>query len=129
MNYDVLKTNRSAISKKEISLATITSRSMKSIMTTIEAGSDRVFGCTVGTIVMVIGAAKAFVAGAVPPIACRTFVMGAVVLLLGIVAPSRLSTLNRLWSKVGTALVKVTQSDHLALLLFLWSPQWRLLCE
>jgi hypothetical protein len=34
-----------------------------------EAGSDRAFGWTVGTILIAIGAIKAFVAGAVSPIA------------------------------------------------------------
>jgi Saxitoxin biosynthesis operon protein SxtJ len=84
-----------------------------------EASSDRAFGCTVGTILMVIGAAKAFVAAALPPIACLIFVAGAVLLLLGIVAPSRLSTLNRLWLKVGTAIAKVVNPIILALLFFL----------
>jgi hypothetical protein len=83
------------------------------------AGSDRAFGCTVGSILMVIGATKAFVAGAAPPIACLIFVVGAVLLLLGIVAPSRLSALNRLWLKVGTAIAKVVNPIILALLFFL----------
>jgi hypothetical protein len=84
-----------------------------------EAGSDRAFGCTVGSILMVIGATKAFVAAAVPPIACLIFVAGAVLLLLGIVAPFRLSTLNRLWLKVGAAIAKVVNPIILVLLFFL----------
>jgi len=84
-----------------------------------EAGGDRAFGCTVGTILMVISAAKAFVAGAIPPVSCLIFAAGAMLLLLGIVAPSRLSALNRLWLKVGAAIAKVVNPIVLTLLFFL----------
>lgn len=84
-----------------------------------EAGGDRAFGCTVGTILMVIGAAKAFVAGAIPPVVCLIFAAGALLLLLGIVAPSRLSTLNRLWLKAGTTIARVINPIILAVLFFL----------
>jgi len=83
-----------------------------------EAGGDRAFGCTVGTILMAVGAAKAFVAGAIPLVACLIFAVGALLLLLGIFAPSRLSALNRLWSKVGAAIAKVVNPIVLALLFF-----------
>jgi hypothetical protein len=83
----------------------------------VEAGGDRAFGCTVGSILMVIGAAKAF-AGAMPLVACLIFVAGASLLLLGIFAPSRLSGLNRAWLKVGGALAKVVNPIVLALLFF-----------
>ena len=83
-----------------------------------EAGGDRAFGCTVGSILMVIGAAKAFVTGAVLPVACLIFVAGAGLLFLGIIAPSRLSALNRVWSKVGAAIAKVVNPIVLALLFF-----------
>ena len=83
-----------------------------------EAGNNRAFGCTVGSILMVIGAAKAFVAGAVPVVACLIFAAGALLLLLGIVAPSRLATLNMLWSKVGTTIAKMVNPIILALLFF-----------
>lgn len=84
-----------------------------------EAGSDRAFGCTVGSILMLIGAAKTFVAGAISSVACLIFGLGALLLLLGIFVPSRLSTLNRLWLKVGTAIAKVVNPIILALLFFL----------
>src|SRR5947209_1639879 len=64
-----------------------------------EAGSDRAFGCTVGSILMLIGATKAFAAGAISSVVSLIFASGALLLLLGIVAPSRLSALNRLWLK------------------------------
>lgn len=83
------------------------------------AGSDRAFGCTVGSILVAIGATKAFVAGAVPVITLLTLGAGAVLLLLGIVAPSRLSILNKIWLKIGTAIAKLVNPIVLALLFFL----------
>jgi hypothetical protein len=59
----------------------------------IKTGSDRAFGFTVGTVLILIGTIKAFVAAAVPPITFLIFIVGAVLLLLGIIAPARLSTL------------------------------------
>jgi hypothetical protein len=84
-----------------------------------EVGSDRAFGCTVGTILVIIGAAKAFMAGAIPPLACLIFAAGALLLFLGIFAPSRLSGLNRVWSKMGVAIGKVVNPIILALLFFI----------
>jgi hypothetical protein len=84
-----------------------------------EPGSDRAFGCTVGTILLVIGAAKAFAAGTLSPISCLIFVAGAVLLLLGIVVPSRLSVLNKIWLKLGIAIGKVINPIILVLLFFL----------
>ena len=84
-----------------------------------QAGSDRAFGCTVGSILIVIGAVKAFVAGAISPITCLIFIAGTVLLLLGIVAPSRLSRLNKIWLKAGIVMAKVVNPIVLALLFFL----------
>ena len=83
------------------------------------AGSDRAFGCTVGSILMLIGATKALVSGAISAVVCLIFVSGSLLLLLGIAAPSRLSTLNRVWLKVGTVIAKVVNPVILALLFFL----------
>ena len=84
----------------------------------IEAGSNRAFGCTVGSILMVIGAVKGFAAGGLPPIACLIFAVGALLLLLGIFAPSRLSLLNRIWLKLGAVIAKVVNPIVVALLFF-----------
>jgi hypothetical protein len=84
-----------------------------------EAGSDRAFGCTVGGILITISAIKAFVAGAVLPIVCLIFVTGAVLVLLGIIAPSRLSTLHKFWLKIGAVIGKAVNPVILALLFFL----------
>ena len=83
------------------------------------AGSDRAFGCTVGSILMLIGATKALVSGAISAVVYLIFVSGSLLLLLGIAAPSRLSTLNRVWLKVGTVIAKVVNPVILALLFFL----------
>lgn len=84
----------------------------------VEAGSDRGFGCTVGTILMVIGAAKTVMAGSVALVASLIFAVGGVLLLLGIVAPTRLSLLNRLWLKLGAAISTVVNPIVLAVLFF-----------
>lgn len=85
----------------------------------VAASSDRAFGCTVGSVLMLIGITKAFLAGTVPLIAFLTFVSGAVLLLLGMVAPSRLSILNKIWFKLGTFIAKIVNPIVLALLFFL----------
>ena len=83
-----------------------------------EAGGNRAFGCTVGSILMVIGAAKMFAAGTIPLVACLIFAAGTLLLLLRTFVPSRLSGLNRAWSKVGDALARVVNPIVLALLFF-----------
>jgi membrane-bound ClpP family serine protease len=83
-----------------------------------ESGSDRAFGYTVGSILMAMGAIKSLMAGAVSPIGCLIFAVGAVLLLLGIIAPSRLATLNRLWLIVGDAIAKAINPIMLALVFF-----------
>ena len=83
-----------------------------------KTSNDRAFGCTVGTILMMIGAAKAVVAWTLPLPVCFFFAAGVVLLLFGIVAPSRLSALNKLWSKLGILIAKVVNPIVLALLFF-----------
>jgi hypothetical protein len=85
----------------------------------IETGSNRAFGCTVGTIAMVIGATKAVLAAAVTPVSLLIFAAGAALLLVGIIAPSRLSALNRLWLRLGAMMAKVVNPIILALLFIL----------
>ena len=68
---------------------------------------------------MLIGATKALVSGAISAVVYLIFVSGSLLLLLGIAAPSRLSTLNRVWLKVGTVIAKVVNPVILALLFFL----------
>jgi hypothetical protein len=84
----------------------------------IEGGSDRAFGCTVGSILIVIGVAKVSVAGALSSAASVLLGAGAILLLLGIIAPSRLSPLNRIWSRLGALIAKVVNPIVLTLLFF-----------
>lgn len=84
----------------------------------VGAGSDRRFGCTVGSVLMIIGAAKALMAEAVSSFALLIFVAGAVLLLFGVAAPSRLSALKQLWFRLGAVLAKVVNPIVLALLFF-----------
>src|SRR5207249_1121623 len=72
-----------------------------------DPGSDRAFGYTVGTILIGIGAAKSFMAGAITPVSFLIFVPGPILVLFGAVAPSRLSGLNKFWLKTGAAIAKV----------------------
>jgi hypothetical protein len=69
---------------------------------------------------MVIGTIKAFVVGAVIPIASLIFLAGAVLLFFGIVAPSRLSTLNILWLRIGTAIARPLNAIVITLLFFVF---------
>ena len=85
----------------------------------IKAAAERAFGCTAGTILIVIGAVEALLAGAMPAAACAIVAAGAVLLLLGIFAPSRLSAINRLRLKIGAAIAEVVNPIVLALLFFL----------
>ncbi len=86
---------------------------------TVEVGSDRAFGCTLGTILMVIGVAKAFTAAMITVVALLIFALGVVLLSFGIFVPSCLSTPNRLWLKLGTAIAKVVNPIVMALLFYL----------
>jgi hypothetical protein len=81
-----------------------------------ETGSDRTFGYTVGGVLTAIGIAKAFIGGAVTPVSSLLFGAGAVLLVLGIVAPSRLSLLNSIWLKIGAVLAMVVNPIVLMLL-------------
>jgi hypothetical protein len=85
----------------------------------IDPGSDRAFGFTVGSVLMAIGAAKSFMAGAITLVSFVIFVPGPILLLLGAVAPSRLSALNKFWLKIAAAIAKVVNPIVLALLFFI----------
>ena len=84
-----------------------------------QTGSNRRFGCTVGAILIAIGIIKAWTAQGFRPVSLLILGAGAVLLILGMVAPARLAKLNSLWSKLGTAMGKVVNPIILALLFFL----------
>jgi len=83
-----------------------------------KTGSDRAFGCTVGTILSAIGGTKIYMAGSFPLIPCLVALAGAVLLLFGIFAPSRLSALKRTWLKLGGVIAQLINPIVLALLFF-----------
>lgn len=85
----------------------------------VEVGSDRAFGCTLGAILLVVGAAKAFTAETVTPVALLIAAPGIVLLLLGIVVPSWLGSLKRLWLKLGAVMATLVNPIVLALMFFL----------
>ena len=68
---------------------------------------------------MVIGAVKAFIAGAVTPVSLGIVAVGAVLVFVGVIAPARLSTLNRLWLKLGILISKLINPIVLGLLFYL----------
>jgi hypothetical protein len=89
----------------------------------VAGGSDRSFGLTVGGVLLAFGAAKGLLAGAVTLTAVLCVVIGAVLLLFGIIAPARLTRLSRLWLRLGMALAAVVNPLILALLFYLvFSP-------
>jgi Saxitoxin biosynthesis operon protein SxtJ len=84
-----------------------------------EAGSDRGFGCTVGSILIAIGAVKGFAAGAATVTASLFVAAGALLMLFGVIAPARLSPLKRLWLRLGTVMAAVVNPVVLAILFLL----------
>ena len=82
-------------------------------------GSDRAFGCTLGTVLLAIGAAKALIAAAVTLVSLLIFALGIGLVAFGFVAPARLSRLNRFWLKIGAVLALVVNPVILAILFFL----------
>jgi Saxitoxin biosynthesis operon protein SxtJ len=83
-----------------------------------ETGSNRAFGCTVGAILMAIGAARAFIAGAATPVSFLLIGAGAGLVLFGIAAPSRLAVLNRLWLRLGVVISKIVNPIVMAILFY-----------
>jgi len=87
--------------------------------TPAKIGSDRAVGCTVGAILMVIGAAKAVFAAAITPLSSVLLAIGAGLFVVGIAAPRRLAVLNRAWIKLGALLAMVINPIVLMLLFLL----------
>ena len=85
----------------------------------VSGSSDRSFGCTVGSVLIVLGAVKSALAGMVTIVAGLMLAAGAILLLFGILAPSRLAPLNRLWLRLGLALATVVNPVIMALLFYL----------
>jgi hypothetical protein len=68
---------------------------------------------------MAIGAVKAALAAAVTAASSAIFLAGAVLLLLGLIAPAWLAVPHRLWLRLGAAMAKIVNPVILALLFLL----------
>jgi len=82
----------------------------------VKGGSDRGFGLTVGGMLLLIAAVRAWLHGGVGAIEAALAGIGALLLLLGLVAPARLAGLNRAWTRLGLLLFKVVSPIVLGLI-------------
>jgi hypothetical protein len=82
----------------------------------VEGGSDRGFGLTVGGILLLIAAVRAGLHGGVGVLEPALAGIGAVLVLLGLVAPGSLAGLNRAWTRLGLVLFKVVNPLVLGLI-------------
>ena len=69
--------------------------------------SDRMFGVTVGLILIAIGAARALLFGHTGTATTILFAVGAALLIFGLVAPRLLGPLNRGWMALGMLLAAI----------------------
>jgi hypothetical protein len=81
-----------------------------------EAAGNRAFGCTIGGILMAIAAAKAWMAAALTLTLSGLLGIGALLVLLAIAAPTRLTRFRRLWLRFGAAIEAVANPVMMALL-------------
>lgn len=81
-----------------------------------EAAGNRAFGCTVGGILLAIAAAKAWMASALTLTSSGLLGIGALLVLLAIAAPVRLTAFRRLWLRLGAALEAIVNPVIAALL-------------
>ena len=82
----------------------------------VQGGSDRGFGLTVGGILLLLAAVRVWLHagyGAIEPVLAG---VGAVLVLLGLVAPAWLAGPNRAWTKLGLVLFKVVNPVVLGLI-------------
>ena len=89
---------------------------------TIEGGSDRGFGLTVGGILLAIILVRVGLrwwqtGGIAPgPIELTVGAIGTALIILGLAAPTILAPLNRAWTKLGLILFKIVNPIVLALI-------------
>jgi hypothetical protein len=82
----------------------------------VEGASDRGFGLTVGGILLLIAAVRVWLHGGGGALEAALAGIGAVLVLLGLVAPARLAGLNRAWTRLGLLLFKVVNPIALGLI-------------
>ena len=85
----------------------------------VEVGSDRTFGLTLGAILIAIGIGRSFATGLLTTVTFLVVILGVALLSLAIAAPYRLTSLNRLWLKLGVAIGNLVNPIVLGLLFFL----------
>jgi hypothetical protein len=81
----------------------------------VKGGSDRAFGLTVGGILLAIAVWRA-IFGGIGWVEWLLAAIGAVLLVLGVLAPALLAPLNHLWTKLGLLLSRVVSPIALALI-------------
>jgi Saxitoxin biosynthesis operon protein SxtJ len=81
----------------------------------VKSGTDRSFGLTVGGILLLIAAARTYFHG-IGWVPYGLAGIGLVLILLGLVAPSRLSWLHHAWVKLGLIMFRVVNPVVLALI-------------
>jgi len=82
----------------------------------IEGGSDRGFGLTVGGILVLIAAVRVWLHEGYGAIELALAGIGAVLVLLALVAPRSLAGANRAWTRLGVLLFKVVNPIVLGLI-------------
>ena len=73
----------------------------------IEGPSNRSFGVTVGGILIVIAMVRWALKGSMSTLMLVFCIVGLVLIVLALIAPNRLATANKLWTKLGLLLFKV----------------------
>ncbi len=81
----------------------------------VKSGTDRGFGLTVGGILLLIAAARTYFHG-IGWVSYGMAGIGLVLVLLGLVAPTRLSGLHHAWVKLGLLMFRVVNPVVLALI-------------
>lgn len=73
----------------------------------LETGSDRSFGLTVGGILMAIGALRFGLSQELKNLEIALIAVGGALVVLALVAPGLLSSLNKAWMRLGLLLSKI----------------------
>lgn len=82
----------------------------------VKSSSERGFGLTVGSILLLIAAVRVWLHDGYGAIEPALGAVGLALVVLGLVAPGSLAPLNRAWTKLGLLLFKVVNPIVLALI-------------
>lgn len=84
--------------------------------TAVEGSSDRAFGLTVGAILLAIALVRWWFFSAGPISTWAVAVPGSVLVVLGLLIPTILRPLNKLWTGLGLLLAKIVNPIIMALM-------------